>query len=80
MKASSADQLKLLDIAELDQTLLQLAHKANSLPEHDAIKKNQIQRSEVETLLIAITTEQTDIRKELNRADRKSTRLNSSHT
>ena len=69
MKASSADQLKLLDIAELDQTLLQLAHKANSLPEHDAIKKNQIQRSEVETLLIAITTEQTDIRKELNRAD-----------
>ena len=32
-------------------------------------RSNQIQRSEVETLLIAITTEQTDIRKELNRAD-----------
>ena len=69
MKAAPADQAKLLDIAGLDQTLSQLAHKAMSLPEHEAIAKAGVRLTELNNLIVAITTEQSDIKKELLRAD-----------
>ena len=69
MKAAPADQAKLLDIAGLDQTLSQLAHKAKSLPEHEAIAKAGVRLTELNNLIVAITTEQSDIKKELLRAD-----------
>ena len=69
MNASAADQGRLLEIAKLDERLAQLEHKAKSLPEHGEIDNLEARIKVVDNLIVAATTECSDIGREVVRAE-----------
>ncbi|MFD3549246.1 zinc ribbon domain-containing protein [Streptomyces sp. NPDC058655] len=69
MNAEPADQIRLLDVQNLDVRLSQLAHKLNSLPEHaelDALTKDLTQQRD---LLVAAQTQASDTAREQTKAE-----------
>ncbi|MEV7990995.1 C4-type zinc ribbon domain-containing protein [Streptomyces sp. NPDC086077] len=69
MNAAPADQIRLLDVQDLDVRLQQLAHRRKSLPEHaeiDSLSKDLVQ---LRDLLVAAQTEESDCGREQTKAE-----------
>lgn len=69
MKATSLDQERLLELQKIDTHILQAEHRRNSLPELSEIARLEREISEMTTQRNELTVEQSDIKRELSKAD-----------
>ncbi|WP_306320914.1 MULTISPECIES: zinc ribbon domain-containing protein [unclassified Streptomyces] len=69
MNAAPADQIRLLDVQDLDTRLQQLAHKKKSLPEHAEIDTLTKDLTQLRDLHVAATTEESDCAREQTKAE-----------
>ncbi|WP_437033338.1 zinc ribbon domain-containing protein [Streptomyces sp. enrichment culture] len=69
MNAAPADQIRLLDVQDLDVRLQQLAHKRKSLPEHAEIESLTKDLTQLRDLLVAAQTEESDCAREQTKAE-----------
>ncbi|MBB1256250.1 zinc ribbon domain-containing protein [Streptomyces alkaliterrae] len=69
MKSAPADQIRLLDLQELDVRLSQLAHKRDNLPEHAEIAALEGDLTQLRDLLVAAQTEEGDTAREQTKAE-----------
>lgn len=69
MLAEPADQIRLLELADLDQELGRVQHAAQALPEHKQINELMAARQEVTDALVAVTTEVDDLQVAVRRAE-----------
>ncbi|WP_189311256.1 zinc ribbon domain-containing protein [Streptomyces brasiliensis] len=69
MNAAPADQIRLLDVQNLDVRLQQLAHKRKSLPEHAEIESLTKDATQLRDLLVAAQTEESDCAREQTKAE-----------
>ncbi|MER5991751.1 MULTISPECIES: zinc ribbon domain-containing protein [Streptomyces] len=69
MNAAPADQIRLLDVQNLDVRLQQLAHKRKSLPEHAEIESLTKDHTQLRDLLVAAQTEESDCAREQTKAE-----------
>ncbi|WP_369197370.1 zinc ribbon domain-containing protein [Streptomyces djakartensis] len=69
MNAAPADQIRLLDVQDLDVRLQQLAHKRRSLPEHAEIESLTKDHTQLRDLLVAAQTEESDTAREQTKAE-----------
>ncbi|MEU3658764.1 C4-type zinc ribbon domain-containing protein [Streptomyces sp. NPDC032940] len=69
MNAAPADQIRLLDVQDLDVRLQQLAHKKRSLPEHAEIESLTKDLTQLRDLLVAAQTEESDCAREQTKAE-----------
>ncbi|MCX3058702.1 zinc ribbon domain-containing protein [Streptomyces beihaiensis] len=69
MNAAPADQIRLLDVQELDVRLQQLTHKKKSLPEHAEIESLTKDLTQLRDLHVAATTEESDCAREQTKAE-----------
>ncbi|MFB8243674.1 zinc ribbon domain-containing protein [Streptomyces sp. NPDC001046] len=69
MNAAPADQIRLLDVQDLDVRLQQLAHKRKSLPEHAEIETLTKDHTQLRDLLVAAQTEESDTAREQTKAE-----------
>ncbi|MFF9894447.1 zinc ribbon domain-containing protein [Streptomyces longispororuber] len=69
MNAAPADQIRLLDLQDLDVRLTQLAHKRASLPEHAEIESLTKDVTQLRDLLVAAQTEDSDCAREQTKAE-----------
>ncbi|MDT6968707.1 MULTISPECIES: CT398-like coiled coil hairpin domain-containing protein [Streptomyces] len=69
MNAEPADQIRLLDVQDLDVRLQQLAHKRKSLPEHAEIESLNRDLAQLRDLLVAAQTEESDCTREQTKAE-----------
>ncbi|MEV6662857.1 zinc ribbon domain-containing protein [Streptomyces nigra] len=69
MNAAPADQIRLLDVQDLDVRLQQLAHKRKSLPEHAEIESLTKDHTQLRDLLVAAQTEESDCAREQTKAE-----------
>ncbi|MFH8792866.1 zinc ribbon domain-containing protein [Streptomyces sp. NPDC017941] len=69
MNAAPADQIRLLDLQDLDLRLAQLAHKRTSLPEHAEIESLTKDLTQLRDLLVAAQTEESDCAREQTKAE-----------
>ncbi|MEU9441377.1 C4-type zinc ribbon domain-containing protein [Streptomyces sp. NPDC048304] len=69
MNAAPADQIRLLEVQDLDVRLQQLAHKRRSLPEHAEIDALTRDLTQLRDLLVAAQTEESDTAREQTKAE-----------
>ncbi|MEV6052184.1 C4-type zinc ribbon domain-containing protein [Streptomyces sp. NPDC052107] len=69
MNAAPADQIRLLDVQDLDVRLQQLAHRRRSLPEHAEIDALNKDLTQLRDLLVAAQTEESDTAREQTKAE-----------
>ncbi|MBA8942963.1 hypothetical protein FHS33_001357 [Streptomyces calvus] len=69
LNAAPADQIRLLDVQDLDVRLQQLAHKRRSLPEHAEIESLSRDLTQLRDLLVAAQTEESDCAREQTKAE-----------
>ncbi|MFF7788901.1 C4-type zinc ribbon domain-containing protein [Streptomyces sp. NPDC007991] len=69
MNAAPADQIRLLDVQDLDVRLQQLAHRRRSLPEHAEIESLTKDHTQLRDLLVAAQTEESDCSREQTKAE-----------
>ncbi|MFJ8824878.1 zinc ribbon domain-containing protein [Streptomyces sp. NPDC102467] len=69
MNAAPADQIRLLDVQDLDVRLQQLRHKKKSLPEHAEIDSLNKDLAQLRDLHVASTTEESDCAREQTKAE-----------
>jgi predicted nucleic acid-binding Zn-ribbon protein len=69
LNAAPADQIRLLDVQDLDVRLQQLAHKRRSLPEHAEIESLTKDLTQLRDLLVAAQTEESDTAREQTKAE-----------
>ncbi|HWA67056.1 MAG TPA: C4-type zinc ribbon domain-containing protein [Mycobacteriales bacterium] len=69
MNAAPEDQLKLLDVQELDSTLDRLEHRRATLPEHDEIASLEARRTAVSDDVVRAETEDSDLGREQAKVD-----------
>ncbi|WP_307680027.1 zinc ribbon domain-containing protein [Streptomyces sp. V4I2] len=69
MNAAPADQIRLLDLQDLDVRLQQIAHKRRSLPEHAEIEALTKDLTQLRDLLVAAQTEESDTAREQIKAE-----------
>lgn len=69
LNAAPADQIRLLDVQELDTRLTQLAHKRKTLPEHEEIQTLDGDLTQLRDLLVAAKTEESDTAREQTKAE-----------
>jgi predicted nucleic acid-binding Zn-ribbon protein len=69
LNAAPADQIRLLDVQDLDTRLQQLAHKKKSLPEHAEIDSLTKDLTQLRDLHVAATTEESDCAREQTKAE-----------
>ncbi|MEU3506694.1 C4-type zinc ribbon domain-containing protein [Streptomyces longwoodensis] len=69
MNAAPADQIRLLDVQDLDVRLQQLAHRRRSLPEHAEIESLTRDLTQLRDLLVAAQTEESDCAREQTKAE-----------
>ncbi|MFF0445120.1 zinc ribbon domain-containing protein [Streptomyces sp. NPDC004609] len=69
MNAAPADQIRLLDVQALDVRLSQLAHKRKSLPEHAEIDSLTKDLAQLQDLLVAAQTQESDTAREQTKAE-----------
>jgi predicted nucleic acid-binding Zn-ribbon protein len=69
LNAAPADQIRLLDVQDLDVRLQQLAHKRRSLPEHAEIESLTKDLTQLRDLLVAAQTEESDCAREQTKAE-----------
>ena len=64
-----AEQIRLLDVQNLDTRLDQLAHRRETLPEHAAIAAKEQRLAELRDALVLVQTEESDLGRELRKAE-----------
>lgn len=69
LNASSDDQGRLLDLQALDTKIDQIAHRRTALPEHARVTELEQRLGQLRDQLVAAETEQTDIGRELVKAE-----------
>lgn len=69
MRASHEEQLKLLDLAQIDTTVQQLQHQRRSLAEHVTLQEAQQRRDEVSQRLVAVQTQVSDLEADQKKAE-----------
>jgi uncharacterized protein len=69
IRADKGAQLRLLDLQTVDTTLAQLDHRRQTLPQHAAIAKLQIQRAALASDLVAADTTISDLELEQTKAE-----------
>ncbi|GHE29109.1 hypothetical protein GCM10017771_44610 [Streptomyces capitiformicae] len=69
LNAAPADQIRLLDVQDLDVRLQQLAHRRRSLPEHAEIESLTKDQTQLRDLLVAAQTEESDTAREQTKAE-----------
>jgi uncharacterized protein len=69
VKAASADQLRLLDVQNLDLALAQLAHRRATLPELEQIDSLQARHDEIADDIVRGETQDSDLGREQTRID-----------
>ncbi|WP_206442437.1 zinc ribbon domain-containing protein [Streptomyces boncukensis] len=69
MNAEPADQIRLLDVQDLDTRLTQLAHKRKTLPEHEELQRLEADLAQLRDLLVAAQTEESDTAREQTKAE-----------
>ncbi|MES4887510.1 C4-type zinc ribbon domain-containing protein [Streptomyces sp. NPDC096012] len=69
MNAAPADQIRLLDVQDLDVRLQQLAHRRRSLPEHAEIATLTKDLTQLRDLLVAAQTQDSDTAREQTKAE-----------
>jgi predicted nucleic acid-binding Zn-ribbon protein len=69
LKAAATDQLRLLDVQALDARIDQLGHRRATLPEHAALQELEKSLAELGDNQVAAETEQSDIARELSKAE-----------
>ncbi|MFI7386687.1 zinc ribbon domain-containing protein [Streptomyces sp. NPDC049813] len=69
MNAAPADQIRLLDVQDLDVRLQQLRHKKKSLPEHAEIDSLTKDLAQLRDLHVAAVTEESDCSREQTKAE-----------
>jgi uncharacterized protein len=69
LNADHDDQLRLLDVQGLDAKLDQLAHRRRTLPELAEVARVSSSLTEVADLLVAAQTEESDVRREVAKAE-----------
>ncbi|MFE0425121.1 zinc ribbon domain-containing protein [Streptomyces sp. NPDC058953] len=69
MNAAPADQIRLLDVQNLDVRLSQLAHKRKSLPEHAELESLTKDLTQLRDLLVAAQTEESDTAREQTKSE-----------
>ncbi|MEZ7006142.1 zinc ribbon domain-containing protein [Streptomyces sp. AD55] len=69
MNAAPADQIRLLDVQDLDVRLQQIAHKRRSLPEHAEVESLTKDHAQQRDLLVAAQTEESDCAREQTKAE-----------
>ncbi|WP_181008725.1 MULTISPECIES: zinc ribbon domain-containing protein [Streptomyces] len=69
MNAAPADQIRLLDVQELDTRLAQLDHRRANLPEHAELRKLTNQLDQQRDFLVAAETEVGDTAREQTKAE-----------
>ncbi|MGQ0463876.1 MAG: zinc ribbon domain-containing protein [Sporichthyaceae bacterium] len=69
MNVALADQWRLLDLADLDSRLDRLAHRRATLPEIAELAELTQRQQKVADLLVAATTEESDIGREQTKAE-----------
>jgi predicted nucleic acid-binding Zn-ribbon protein len=67
LKASSADQLRLLDVQGLDAKAAQLEHRRRTLPELAQIETLAQESAAVVTRIVVVETQRTDVGRELSK-------------
>ncbi|MCK1796134.1 C4-type zinc ribbon domain-containing protein [Streptomyces sp. XM4193] len=70
MNSEPADQVRLLDVQDLDTKLSQLAHKRETLPEHAEIDALEADLTQLRDLLVAAQTEEGDTAREQSKAEK----------
>ncbi|WP_431781869.1 zinc ribbon domain-containing protein [Streptomyces chumphonensis] len=69
MNAEPADQIRLLDVQALDIRLSQLAHRRETLPEHEEVRTREEELTQLRDLLVAAQTEESDTAREQTKAE-----------
>ncbi|WP_207957932.1 zinc ribbon domain-containing protein [Streptomyces sp. YIM 98790] len=69
MNAAPADQIRLLDVQDLDVRLTQLDHRRTTLPEHAEIRALESEIGQQRDLLVAAQTEESDTAREQTKAE-----------
>ncbi|WP_432051431.1 zinc ribbon domain-containing protein [Streptomyces xiamenensis] len=69
MKAAPVDQIRLLDVQDLDVRLTQLAHQRKNLPQHAEIRALEGELTQQRSLLVAARTESSDTAREQAKAE-----------
>jgi uncharacterized protein len=69
LNAAPADQIRLLDVQDLDVRLSQLDHRRANLPEHAELRKLSGQLDQQRDLLVAAETEVSDTAREQTKAE-----------
>lgn len=69
MKAAKSEQEKLLALQALDSSLMQLDHRAKSIPTAKLIEEKSSRLNSVKDLVIAAETEKSDIKFELSKSE-----------
>ncbi len=70
MKASPQNQLRLLELADLDAELVRLARRRQALPEVAELARLEARATELKDTIVATETEIGDLSREQNRAER----------
>src|ERR1700683_2715308 len=70
VKASPQNQLRLLELADLDAELVRLARRRQGLPEVAELAEMEARASELKDALVMAETELSDLSKEQGRAER----------
>ncbi len=61
LSATSAEQLRLLDVAALDTKLIQLRHQKASIPELEEVQNLEVELGSIELKIVAAETELSDL-------------------
>ena len=69
MNAAPDDQLRLLDVQDLDSTMDRLAHRRSTLPEHEEIERLQERRTALADDIVRAETEDSDLGREQAKVD-----------
>ncbi|MEO3750995.1 C4-type zinc ribbon domain-containing protein [Streptomyces sp. B6B3] len=69
MKAAPADQIRLLDLQDLDVRLTQLAHRRENLPELAELRSLDGELAQQRDLLVAAQTQESDTAREQTKAE-----------
>lgn len=69
MKASPEEQLRLLELAEIDAELGRIEHRRRGLPEHAALERLEVRDSELRDSIAALGAHNSDLKREQTKAE-----------
>ena len=69
MKASPTEQLRLLELADIDAELTRIEHRRRGLPEHREVAEIEGRDAELRDSVAALTAQNSDLKREQNKAE-----------